>query len=138
MRKYLLLLVFYFISFFCFSQINPSNISGLVLWLRADSNVVLHGDTISQWGDCSGNGNNAIQTTPLSQPLYITNSINGKPVISFNGLNQFLVGPTISNINTSSITIFVVANGASGSGYSSGFFDINSYPNFIFGRGYLT
>ena len=71
----------------------PSTIPNLVLWLHADSGVVLNGSTVNQWNDISGNNNNAIQSVVASQPLYIsgTPELNNKPVIRFDGTDDVLL-----------------------------------------------
>jgi len=101
--KKLVYIYFFFNSFFyCFSQTRPNAISGLQLWLKADSNVVFSGSTVSFWGDCSGNGNDAKQTIATYQPLFIPNSINNNPVLRFDGIDDFFDIPaiTISDPNT--------------------------------------
>lgn len=71
------------------------------LWLDAadTSTITLNGSTVSQWSDKSGNGRNAVQATASNQPTYTSNGLNGKPVLTFDGVNDFLVSPT--NINRS-------------------------------------
>ena len=78
MKRLTFLYIFSFLISYGYSQTNPTAISGLQLWLRADSNIVLNGSTVSSWNDCSGNGNNAIQNNVLYQPLLILNSLNNK------------------------------------------------------------
>ena len=64
----------------------------LALWLDADdaSTVTLNGSTVSQWDDKSGNGRNASQGSAALQPIYTTNGLNGKPVLSFDGSDDQL------------------------------------------------
>jgi PKD repeat protein len=88
---------------------NPKQLNGLKLWLAADSGVVIStGTSVSQWTDLSGNNNNAIQVTQGNQPTIITGTINGLPVISFNGSNNFMLTPTGLLDNFSAISIFAV------------------------------
>ncbi len=104
-------LIFQGIINFCYSQnITPKDIPGLQLWLRADSAVTYNGSyKVSQWNDCSGNNFNASQATSGIQPTYISNQINGHPIINFDG--DLLNGVNIPSINNSSISIFIVAKG---------------------------
>ena len=95
----------------------PSDISGLKLWLKSDSGIILNGSTVSDWIDQSGNGNNFYQYTPSNQPSFVSNGLNSLPVLRFSGI-EILNGPTISGINASSITIFIL---------SSGGLNVNSY-----------
>lgn len=73
--------------------IGPGNvINNLALWLRADTGIVLTGSNVSQWNDLSNSGNNVVQATPASQPIYNTTSnlVNFNPSLSFNGSNSVL------------------------------------------------
>lgn len=114
----LIFFVFFYISGSCFSQtFRPDHLPGLSLWLRADSNVI-YATTVSAWNDCSGNGNNAIQGTSANQPTFLTSveSINNKPALRFDG-NDVLSGSAISNINSTSLSIFIVARNNATTGY---------------------
>jgi len=67
--------------------------NGLIVWLDAgavDTNdtaneVRISGSDIyvKQWDDQSGSGHNASNVTDSAQPRYITNALNGKPVLRF-------------------------------------------------------
>jgi len=86
-----------------------SSVGGLELWLAADlsfgTNAV---SSVAIWPDLSGNTNNAVQTTDgAAQPVYVANSINGLPVVRFDGVNDQLVVPNISGTNN--FTIIAVA-----------------------------
>ena len=127
---------------------DPTTISGLKLWLDAgDPNYLFtstfctikvsnSSDPVACWGDKSGNNYNAIQAIRGNQPLYITNVLNGKPVVRFNGSSSYLNGVTIPGLNSTSMSIFVVMSGASTalSDWSSPF-NIGCYPSqFAFAR----
>jgi hypothetical protein len=45
---------------------------------------------VSRWHDQSGNGHDAIQANASRQPLLVAGSLNGKPVLRFDGLNDKL------------------------------------------------
>ncbi len=69
----------------------------LRLWLRADLGVTNNGSgQISTWVDQSGNTNNATQSTAGSKPLYVTNALNGLPVVHFDGTNYYF---TVNMLN---------------------------------------
>lgn len=84
----------------------PSQMSGLVTWLRADQGVTQSGGVVSQWSDLSGNGNNASQATSGSRPTVVSNVINGKPVIRFDG-SQWLNG-SANDVIANDYTIITV------------------------------
>ncbi|MFM6671567.1 MAG: hypothetical protein ACKPJO_15800 [Dolichospermum sp.] len=87
------------------------------LWLDAadSSTVTLNGGNVSQWDDKSGNGRNAAQATAANQPARTLNGLNGKTVLTFDGVNDFLV----SNSGTygPNISMFAVARQDGGSSY---------------------
>lgn len=73
----------------------PNALAGsLSLWLDAEdtSTITLNGSTVSQWADKSGNGRNAAQATAANQPAYSATVLNGKPGVTFDGVNDFLSG----------------------------------------------
>jgi len=86
----------------CAQQSRPTDISGLALWYRSDSNVVLNGSAVTNWNDCSGNNNNAIQSIASKQPQFINNIplLNNYPAIRFDGVDDFMSFTEISNIRT--------------------------------------
>jgi len=85
----------------------PDEISGLLLWYKADSISGLYdNDKVSQWDDQSGNDNHATQGTSDYQPIYKTSILNGKPVVRFDGSNDFMsFTSALTNVRTA---IFVL------------------------------
>ena len=63
----------------------PPPATGLQTWYKADQGVTSSGGLVSSWGDTSGHNNNAMQSTSANQPSLVANSLNGLPVIHFNG-----------------------------------------------------
>ena len=63
---------------------NPSMLS-TALWLDAAdaSTITESGGAVSQWDDKSGNGRNAAQSDAFHQPQYVTEVLNGRPVLRF-------------------------------------------------------
>ena len=112
MKKHLLAaIILLTVSSAAFSQGNSlPSISGLKLWLRADSNLTLDVDKVTTWGDCSGNGNHLGQSTAASKPQRISSisSLNGKPVIRFDGVNDYLVNTSFVSSLSQPITMFIV------------------------------
>jgi hypothetical protein len=65
---------------------NPFN---LAAWFQADAITgSSNGSRVSLWPDLSGQGNNATQNVSSQQPVYVTNAMNGSPVVRFNAANQ--------------------------------------------------
>lgn len=69
-------------------EYNPS------LWLDAadQTTIILNGPNVAQWDDKSGNGAHAAQGITASQPLYDLAAQNGKNVIDFDGIDDYMVG----------------------------------------------
>jgi hypothetical protein len=120
------------------------------LWLDASdsSTITLNGTTVSQWSDKSGNNRNATQTASASQPVYSSNGLNNKPTLGFDGTNDYLQSPLVSNKTTDTSVFFVagsvIKNGAAfkngneqfngyAIGYGGGTFD-GAGSNFIYLR----
>jgi len=82
---------------------NPSNVSGLKLWLRADAGVPTGwGD---YWADQSGQGNHAVQSVGVALPRLVSNVVNGLPVLRFDGANDWVA---FTNRLTTIRTVFWV------------------------------
>jgi hypothetical protein len=88
----------------------PSQIS-TALWLDADdaSTITLNGSTVSQWRDKSGNARHASQLTATNQPTLTAAGLNGKPVLTFDGLNDFMnLSPVFAVGNAAANSLSVV------------------------------
>lgn len=89
---------------------------GLSYWLDATdvSKITLNSTKVTAWADSSTNGVNFAQGTAAQQPTYVSNAINGLPVVSFSGMTNRMVASKAANAQT----VFIVnkVNG-SRSGY---------------------
>ncbi|MDD4748227.1 MAG: PKD domain-containing protein, partial [Salinivirgaceae bacterium] len=100
-----------------FQLFAPNQIEGLQLWLDA-AHVTLEEEKITQWNDLSPNQHAIIQNNPNNRPVIAENTINGKPIVRFNGTSTYLDGGDILNLGTNSNSIFIVAKpNASSTGY---------------------
>lgn len=122
----ILLLLFIFFKINSGYGQNPSNISGLKLWLKADTGIILNGSNVSGWNDQSGNANDATQSIAGSQPLLVPNILNNLPAVRFNG-SKILNGKEIPLLASASLTVFVVASGGPMSDAYNVLFDIGPY-----------
>ena len=62
----------------------------LQLWLKADAGVDTLNGKISRWHYQSGKGNDVVQSSALRQPQLLPDSLNGKPVLHFDGVDDKL------------------------------------------------
>lgn len=84
---------------------SPVSISGLQLWLKADSLALNDGDLVTTWADSSGNGKDATGAGAV-RPTYKANILNGLPVVRFGG-SHFLDQASFSQSQPA--TIFAVS-----------------------------
>lgn len=89
------------------------------------------GDYVRQWSDLSGNGNHATQTGNVTtKPIFKTGILNGKPVLRFDGVNDYMTITALDN--GSAETMVVVAKRTGGDASYQAI--INSRRNIIYGR----
>lgn len=93
----------------------PTDITNLVLWLDPDEPLTINksGNELIQWDDRSNNGNDVTQAIDngVARPMTGVNTINGRNVISFDGVGNFLDGNSGNHsIPTVSHTIIFVCN----------------------------
>lgn len=65
-------------------------------------------DRISQWNDKSGYGNHATQATVLKQPIYNPARLNGKAVVTYDGVSGFSLPSGLYTIPNGDNTMFFV------------------------------
>jgi hypothetical protein len=82
----------------------PSDIPNLGLWLKADAGITLVGGAVDAWADQSGNGRDFSAPALANRPAY-SGTINGLPVLTFDGTDDYLSG------NASSLNIAQNVNG---------------------------
>lgn len=104
--KAILIIIFFAINATILAQIPSTH---LQLWLRAD-NVENISGKISQWYDLSSNNYSITQTTAVNRPTYISEGLNGQPVIQFNGTNNYLNGGDILDLGLNSNSIFIIGS----------------------------
>jgi hypothetical protein len=86
----------------------PTDVAGLQLWLRGDAGTFQDaarttaaandGDPVGGWRDDSGEGDHFSQATAAKRGTLKTgaNGINGRAVVRFDGVDDFLAGPALS------------------------------------------
>ena len=71
------------------------------LWLRADdsNSGFSNGAAVSSWIDQTDNSNDGFQNDTNSQPLFLTNQMNNRPALSFDGSNDLIALNDTEDIN---------------------------------------
>lgn len=90
----------------------PNQVAGLQLWLDATRITGLaDGAAVATWEDVSGNARNAT-AAGAARPLYKTGIVNGKPVVRFDGTDDFMdLGDNVGD-DKATYTLMVVARRA--------------------------
>jgi len=84
---------------------DPLTIFGANLygWWNADRSGFIKDtgvtENILRWGDISGNSRHFIQATETNKPKFLDNILNNKPVVQFNGVDEFMFSVTNSDWN---------------------------------------
>jgi hypothetical protein len=97
--------------------VRPSDVSGLAIWLRADTLGLTDGDPVLSWTDSSGLGRHAVPYIIPAPPTFQTNELNGKPIVRFDGVDDVLRTATFPLPQP--ITTFVVAKWATATDYKA-------------------
>lgn len=89
--------------------VNIAANSQLKLWLKADSLSLADGSQVASWADQTTNGNDFSQATSSRRPLWIANGLNGKPVLRFDGTDDFLSSSFLpaTGANPRSVTMVI-------------------------------
>lgn len=88
----------------------PLAISGYALWLDSEfSQITLDGSGLVEGWKGVGNGPIAAQTSAANRPSYVTNTLNGKPAIRFDGSNDGLNLGNLSHLFPTAATVIIVA-----------------------------
>ena len=98
---------------------SPAAVAGLQLWLDAASSPVWQdaggtvaatadGDPVRRWDDLSGNSRHVTAPSDAARPSLKLAIQNGKPVLRFDGVDDYLV--SASAAQSQAVTVFVVVN----------------------------
>ena len=93
------------------SQTGPAGVgtsANNVIWLDVHAMGFANGVSIGSLTDFSGNNNNFSQVSSAFQPVNTTNGLNGLPVATFDGVNDHLTSGSISALESSNLTYFIV------------------------------
>lgn len=83
----------------------PNTVSSLLVWYRADWLNLNDGDGVASWPDLSGNNNTATAASAALRPTFVTNALNGKPAVRFDGTDDLL---SLTSAVTTVRTVFIV------------------------------
>jgi hypothetical protein len=70
--------------------ISPDELPGLQLWLESDAGITYDSDGVSLWADQSGTDNHAVQTDADLRPAFVAHGLGSKPVLRFDGADDYL------------------------------------------------
>ncbi|MCB0355846.1 MAG: hypothetical protein KDD40_02505 [Bdellovibrionales bacterium] len=96
---------------FNYEVIDPKANSNLGLWLKASEMGLSDGDPVTSWADLTSYGHNFSQGTSSNKPQYLANILNSKPVVRFDGTDDFLDSSYLPPTGTSARSVtFVITN----------------------------
>lgn len=104
---------------------SPRAFPGLVLWLDASYITGLNdGNSINtELLDLSGNGYHATQSTAAQRPIYKVSIINGRPVVRFDGTDDYLATAAFASALVQPTSIFIIGSMANAEGDTAYFYD---------------
>jgi len=86
----------------------PIDVSGCIFWVRGDLGVSQSGNSVSAWNDQSLRNNHLFSYV---NPTYVSNAVNNRPGISFNGTSQGMYAIDSSSLDLNIVTCIVVHSG---------------------------
>lgn len=93
---------------------SPTDISNLVLWLRADDVGLSDGATVTTWTSREGSSFAFTQATAGKKPTYVaSSSINSQPAVSFDGGDLLAVASVVTVANVGTIAVICRRSGDS-------------------------
>jgi hypothetical protein len=104
--------------------LNTTGASNLSLWLDANNGTALTGFTVTSWSDLSGNVNTATPPLVVNSPTIVNATINGFPVVRFDGSTSYLTINSSASLNMTQWSFFLV-----------GKVNTNKNYNYFFGKG---
>lgn len=84
------------------------NASTLPMWYDANELSLTDGSLIFQVDDISGNNNHLTQVTSSRRPVFTETGLNGLPVMTFDGVNDYLTRGATSGLGGTNLTYFIV------------------------------
>lgn len=119
----------------------PTDISGAILWLRADLGITLNGSNISAWADQSGAANDATQAVAGKQPLWVAGGFSGnRPCARFDGVDDSMTLAALDMSSSSGATMFLAIKSITGVGTGAWFevrVNISAAPGLMMGQAFF-
>ncbi|MEI6090673.1 MAG: sialate O-acetylesterase [bacterium] len=103
-----IIFIIYLVTLFNIVNCQAQLPSGTILHLKADAGLVLNGDKVVEWQDQTNSEIKAFQTDGSLQPVYVSDGINGKPTVRFDG-TKFLEASAVFPVFEDYSLFFVVS-----------------------------
>ncbi|MGB0422689.1 MAG: hypothetical protein ACPGED_00130, partial [Flavobacteriales bacterium] len=122
------LLSFFMVFFTCsaWAQL-PLELGGLELWVRGDSTMEIEAGRVSFWEDLSGNERDLVQPVFNWKPNPETDAIGAHRGVRFDGGNQRMTFPEISNIRS---VVWIILEDDDAAGFRPVLGHSENYPFF--------
>jgi hypothetical protein len=101
------------------NMFSPIDITGLKVWIDANADITLSGIDVTQWNNLAM-ANHFTQATPDLCPHFITNQINGLPVVDGDASNDIM--SLTSNVAIAGdFALFIILGGVTSPAYMCGY-----------------
>lgn len=107
-------------------EVPPIPLDGLELWFDADVGVTQANGVVSVWKDRSAHQRNALQTALNYRPKLVSDALNGKAAVVFDGEDDYLKLPSLSGDFSAGVSIFTVSQEAVDDGSCSAVFEASN------------
>ncbi len=99
-----------------FTLFTPSNLGNLQLWLNPDTGITKSAnDSVSSWADVYSSNVAFTQSNNVQKPVWVDSVLNNRPVVNFDGSNDFLSAGDTLDQKFNSRTIFVLGEATASS-----------------------
>jgi Concanavalin A-like lectin/glucanases superfamily/Secretion system C-terminal sorting domain len=87
---------------------NTSGTSTLSAWYNANAGIATSGTVVTQWSDQSGYNNHLTPPATTNRPVWTSNAVNSYPIVTLDGIDDYLTAPSASSLNLTRWSIFIV------------------------------
>lgn len=138
--QFIFILLVSICTYSAYTQTIPSTMPGLQAWFSADSLKVGNGNPVETWTTNNNEFLFVTQPAATNRPTLVHNVLNGKPVVRFDGVNDYFTGGDILDIGNAGQTVIILgkSNTASGGFYAkSNVAELSARHAIVFSAGQL-
>jgi len=115
---------------------SPTDIAGLIVWVKADTGISQSGGVVTSWADQSGQGND-FASSAGAEPTLISSEINSLPAVDFAGDKYMTASVNYTFTGQTFLIVFKYSSNASTYGRLFSQWDENNTNDFELADSYL-